>query len=51
MREIVEAEADIKFYYHYLFTNEGYLFLLIMKIITKIEVSMNFSEVLQKCAF
>ena len=46
-----EDEADMKSHYPYLFTNQGYLFLLIIKIITKIEVAMIFSDVCKNMHF
>ena len=46
-----ETEADMKSHYPHLYDNYGYLFLLIIKIMTKIEVALILSEVLQICAF
>ena len=46
-----ETEADIKSSYPHLFDNYGYLFLLVMKIMTKNWCFLIFSEVLQIYAF
>ena len=46
-----DVEADKKSRYPYQFDDYGYLVLLIMKIMTKIEVALILCDVLQKCAF